>query len=168
MELCFFIYRLHWSWQWMPWKARLFYRPAAQCPVICFNAKCFTAPNLQTSKQSFILKQWSVLIPTAFAYKVQLSTIKTLSSVNHLTFPYSDCNRLVTIFIIPDLVCSISLLSPPDSPSFLSLSCLKNCRLFYHLIWLSDYKRFREIIGSVVVCSIVSLMSSSSSDVSAH
>ena len=48
--------------------------PAAQCPVICFNAKCFTAPNLQTSKQSFILKQcqWSVLIPTAFYYKVQL------------------------------------------------------------------------------------------------
>ena len=64
MDLCFFIYRLLCSWQWMPWKA--------QCPVICFNAKCFTAPNLQTSKQSFILKQWTVLIPTAFALKVQL------------------------------------------------------------------------------------------------
>ena len=113
-----------------------------------------------TKSSNFKAKFYSKAVVRANTHCIKcncLWTIEALSLVKHLTFPNSDCNRLVTIFIIPDLVCSISLLSPPDSPSFLSLSCLKNCRLFYHLIWLSDYKRFREIIGSVVLFIIVSL-----------
>ena len=77
-----------------------------------------------TKSSNFKAKFYSKAVVRANTHCIKcncLWTIETLSLVKHLTFPNSDCNRLVTIFIIPDLVCSISLLSPPDSTSFLSL-----------------------------------------------